>query len=69
MQIKLFFKIGAGILTNQARQISSSTTSITKIKRPIYMRTYPTVVVSPNGASINVRYNEPRKIIKVWVFS
>ncbi|CAH4019598.1 unnamed protein product [Pieris brassicae] len=26
---------------------------------------YPTKVVLPNGASINIRYNEPRKIIKL----
>lgn len=39
--------------------------TITKIHRQIYARMYPTVVVLSNGASINVRYHEPRKIIKV----
>lgn len=39
--------------------------TITKIHRQIYARMYPTVVVLANGASVNVRYHEPRKIIKV----
>ncbi|OWR52445.1 39S ribosomal protein L55 [Danaus plexippus plexippus] len=26
---------------------------------------YPTKVVLPNGASINIRYHEPRKIIRL----
>lgn len=27
------------------------------------MNTYPTVLVLPDGSSINIEYNEPRKII------
>lgn len=49
------------------RCISSSSASVTKIHRAVYTRTYPTIVVLPNGASINVRYSEPRKIIKVFI--
>lgn len=26
---------------------------------------YPTVVVQPDGSTINIRYHEPRKIIKL----
>lgn len=49
----------------QIRCINSSSTSITKIHRSVYARTYPTVVVLPDGSSINTKYYEPRKIIKV----
>lgn len=51
--------------STQIRCISSSSTSITKIHRSVYARTYPTIVVLPDGSSINVKYYEPRKIIKV----
>lgn len=47
------------------RCFNSSVSSVTKIHRAIYARTYPVVVVLPNGATINVKYHEPRKIIKV----
>ena len=44
---------------------SSTRTSVTRTKRSIYVRTYPTIVVLPDGATINIRYKEPRGIIKV----
>ncbi|VVC92858.1 unnamed protein product [Leptidea sinapis] len=47
------------------RDINNSVCSIAKIHREIYTRLYPTKVVLPNGASINIRYHEPRKIIKL----
>lgn len=47
------------------RNVSSSTASITKVHRAIYARTYPTILVNPDGSSVNIRYHEPRKIIKV----
>ncbi|XP_045514135.1 39S ribosomal protein L55, mitochondrial [Pieris brassicae] len=47
------------------RYLNNNVASVTKIHREIYTRMYPTKVVLPNGASINIRYNEPRKIIKL----
>ncbi|XP_075971107.1 mitochondrial ribosomal protein L55 [Anticarsia gemmatalis] len=47
------------------RFINSNISSVTKIHREIYARMYPTTVVLPDGASINIRYHEPRKIIKL----
>ncbi|XP_022128101.1 39S ribosomal protein L55, mitochondrial [Pieris rapae] len=47
------------------RYLNNNVASITKIHREIYTRMYPTKVVLPNGASINIRYHEPRKIIKL----
>lgn len=52
-------------IVQQSRNISSSTAAITKIHRKVYARTYPTVLVQPDGSSITIKYHEPRKIIKV----
>ncbi|KAF5306140.1 hypothetical protein FQR65_LT07416 [Abscondita terminalis] len=55
------------------RWISSNSASITRPHRKIYARLYPTVVVKPDGSTINVRYHEPRQIIKlplnIWTLS
>lgn len=50
------------------RCLSSVSASITKIHRQTYTRTYPTIVVLSDGSTINIRYHEPRKIIKVSFF-
>ncbi|XP_055850184.1 39S ribosomal protein L55, mitochondrial [Episyrphus balteatus] len=57
--------ISSPIINQQQRCISSATASITKLHRSVYCRMYPTVVVLPDGSSINIRYHEPRKIIKL----
>lgn len=52
----------------QCRSISSATAAVTKIHRAIYTRVHPVVVVNPDGSSINIRYPEPRQIIKVRLY-
>lgn len=47
------------------RSISSATAAVTKIHRAVYSRMHPVVVVKPDGSSINIRYVEPREIIRV----
>ncbi|CAB3243782.1 unnamed protein product [Arctia plantaginis] len=47
------------------RYLNNTLSSVTKIHRDIYPRMYPTTVVLSDGASINIRYHEPRKIIKL----
>ncbi|KAG5669996.1 hypothetical protein PVAND_000284 [Polypedilum vanderplanki] len=47
------------------RNVSSSTAAITKIHRAVYARTYPTLVVNPDGSTFTIRYHEPRAIIKL----
>ncbi|XP_017480070.1 PREDICTED: 39S ribosomal protein L55, mitochondrial [Rhagoletis zephyria] len=49
----------------QVRHISSATAAVTRLHRSVYRRMYPTVVVQPDGSTINIRYQEPRKIIKL----
>ncbi|XP_071444076.1 large ribosomal subunit protein mL55 [Hetaerina americana] len=45
------------------RRINCNSASITRPHRLIYARMYPTVLVLPDGSSVNIRYHEPRKII------
>uniref|UniRef100_A0A1Q3FG47 Putative mitochondrial ribosomal protein l55 n=1 Tax=Culex tarsalis TaxID=7177 RepID=A0A1Q3FG47_CULTA len=47
------------------RSLSSNTAAVVKVHRSIYARRYPTMVVLPNGATININYHEPRRIIKL----
>lgn len=51
----------------QIRNVSSVTASITKAHRLLYLRHYPTVMVQPDGSTINIRYHEPRQIIRVRI--
>ncbi|KAG5887489.1 hypothetical protein JTB14_023675 [Gonioctena quinquepunctata] len=57
----------------QVRNISSLSACITRPHRNTYLRTYPTVLVFPDGSTINIRYPEPRQIIKlplnIWTLS
>ncbi|CAG5129559.1 unnamed protein product [Candidula unifasciata] len=45
----------------------SNALSLTKVRRSCYPRMYPTMLVFPDGSTINVRYKEPRRIIKLPV--
>lgn len=49
----------------QCRYLNSLSAAITRPHRTFYLRTYPTVVVKPDGSTVNIRYHEPRQIIKV----
>jgi len=49
----------------QTRQLNANRTAITKIGRKVYARTYPTVLVQEDGSTYNIKYKEPRKIIKL----
>ncbi|CAL1526901.1 unnamed protein product [Lymnaea stagnalis] len=44
---------------------NSNTASITRAKRACFQRTYPTLLVFPDGSTINIRYKEPRRLIKM----
>ncbi|KOB57442.1 Uncharacterized protein OBRU01_25729, partial [Operophtera brumata] len=47
------------------RNLNNNVAAVTKIHRETYTRTYPTTVVLSDGSSINIRYHEPRKIVKL----
>ncbi|KAK3794614.1 hypothetical protein RRG08_003760 [Elysia crispata] len=44
---------------------NSNVAAVTRTKRIVYPRTYPTLLVYPDGSTITIRYKEPRKIIKL----
>ncbi|XP_058464354.1 large ribosomal subunit protein mL55 [Malaya genurostris] len=48
-----------------SRFLSSNTAAVVKVHRNVYARRYPTMVVLANGATININYHEPRRIIKL----
>ncbi|KAK7100143.1 hypothetical protein V1264_023137 [Littorina saxatilis] len=54
-------------LTWQSQRDNSNKTSICRLNRRHFPRQYPTMLVQPDGSTINVRYVEPRKIIKLPV--
>ncbi|XP_045129789.1 39S ribosomal protein L55, mitochondrial-like [Portunus trituberculatus] len=54
-----------GIATSARCDINCHRTSIARIGRLTYTRTYPVVLVQSDGSTINIRYHEPRKIIKL----
>lgn len=64
-KLKMLLKQLTPLVQQQLRQISSASAAVTRLHRSIYARQYPTVVVLPDGSTINIRYGEPRKIIKV----
>lgn len=45
------------------RNLNCWTAGITKKHRKLYLNTYPTILVLPDGGSINIDYDEPRRII------
>ncbi|XP_004926447.1 large ribosomal subunit protein mL55 [Bombyx mori] len=57
---------GALINSLTKRYLNNNIACITKIHREVYSRMYyPTTIALPDGSTINVRYHEPRKIIKL----
>ncbi|EMP39794.1 39S ribosomal protein L55 [Chelonia mydas] len=44
-------------------QYNSNRTSIARIQRQTYGRSYPVLLVRPDGSAIHIRYKEPRRIL------
>ncbi|OQV25440.1 hypothetical protein BV898_01115 [Hypsibius exemplaris] len=44
-------------------RFNSNRAGVAKIGRTTYTRLYPTMIVQPDGSTINIRYKEPRRII------
>jgi len=55
------------VLTVSVRQLNANRSAVTRTKREVFLRKYPTLTVLPNGATITVKYHEPRQIIKLPV--
>ncbi|KAL4634902.1 39S ribosomal protein L55, mitochondrial [Arapaima gigas] len=46
-----------------ARVDSSNRTSVVRCGRPKFERTYPVLLVRPDGSTINIRYKEPKRVL------
>jgi len=46
------------------RQLNANRCVVTKIKRTTFARLHPTTAVLPDGSTINVKYSEPRQLIR-----
>lgn len=60
-----FLKIQNLLRLTSRRNASSTTCAVTRIHREVYARTYPTILVKPDGSTFTIPYHEPRKIIKL----
>lgn len=66
MNTKAMLELKTVLMNSLSRRyFNSNIAAVTKVHRETYTRTYPTTVVLADGSSINIRYHEPRKIIKV----
>ncbi|XP_066500816.1 large ribosomal subunit protein mL55 [Hoplias malabaricus] len=48
-------------------QSTSNRTSVVRCGRQRYERTYPVLLVRPDGSTINIRYREPKRILMMPV--
>lgn len=48
-------------------QLNSNRTSVVRCGRQRYERLYPVMLVRPDGATVNIRYKEPRRILMVSI--
>lgn len=56
-----------GWWSQTVRNLNANRAVVTKTHRNVYLRTYPTLTVLPNGATITTKYHEPRRIVKLPV--
>ncbi|XP_014603818.1 PREDICTED: 39S ribosomal protein L55, mitochondrial [Polistes canadensis] len=63
MNASLFLRVSSQLRPNFARNLNCWTAAITKKHQNVYVNTYPTILVLPDGSSMNIEYNIPRKII------
>ena len=52
-------------LTQQVRHLNANRAMVTRIKRNVFEKKYPTMLVRPDGSTVTVKYHAPRQIIKV----
>jgi len=52
---------------SSVRHLNANRSAVTRTKRELFTRRYPTLTVLPNGATVTVKYHEPRQIIKLPV--
>ncbi|KAG5850088.1 large ribosomal subunit protein mL55 [Anguilla rostrata] len=58
---------GASTFHSTASSYNSNRTAIVRLGRQTYERTYPVLLVRPDGSTIKIRYNEPKRILMMPV--
>ena len=48
---------------------ASTRASVGKIKRKTYTRMYPTILVLSDGSTVNIRHEDAKQILKVFIFN
>nr|XP_053629934.1 39S ribosomal protein L55, mitochondrial-like [Cherax quadricarinatus] len=61
----LLLPVVRSFVTSAKSNINCHRASIARIGRLTYTRKYPTILVQSDGSTLNIRYHEPRKIIKM----
>lgn len=54
-----------GLVHTCPPQFNSNRTSVVRCGRQKYERSYPVMLVQPDGSTINIQYREPRRILLV----
>ncbi|XP_029285748.1 large ribosomal subunit protein mL55 [Cottoperca gobio] len=57
----------AALLHTHPPQLNSNRTSVVRYGRQKYERQYPVMLVRPDGSTVNIRYNEPRRVVMMPV--
>lgn len=55
----------ASVFLAPAPRFNSNRTCVVRCDRNIYERLYPVVLVQPDGSTLYIKYNEPRRILMV----
>lgn len=53
----------ASLLHTQSAQLNSNRTSVVRSGRQVYERSFPVLLLRPDGSTVHVRYKEPRRIL------
>jgi len=53
------------LLVQQQRNLNANRAAITRVKRERYQRLYPITLVQPDGSTIQVKYPEPRILLRL----
>lgn len=64
---QLVSKTSPLLWSQSVRNLNANRAVVTKIRRNVFPRKYPTLTVLPDGATITTKYHEPRRIIMLPV--
>ncbi|XP_014835672.1 PREDICTED: 39S ribosomal protein L55, mitochondrial, partial [Poecilia mexicana] len=57
--------VPTSFLHSHGAQLSSNRTSLVRCGRQKYERQYPVLLVRPDGSTVSIRYQEPRRLLLV----